>query len=201
MEKKICIWGDSIVYGAGDFDLGGWANRLTLYLRKKDRAHRVYNLGISGEISSETLKRFKVEAEAREPKTIIFAIGINDTVYLEKDKKVRIDIAEFKNNIKELINKARKFSNDIIFLNFTPVDESKTNPIPWHTDRSYNNQRIEEYNKELYKIANENNLKIIDIYNIFKAVKDYKKLLYDGLHPNSEGHELIFNAVKEILKI
>ena len=89
MSKRICIWGDSIVYGGGDVEEGGWVNRLALYLRREDRDHRVYNLGISGEITTETLVRFEVEAAARDLEQVVFAIGINDTQHLVE--KMRLE--------------------------------------------------------------------------------------------------------------
>ncbi|MBU1203190.1 hypothetical protein KKH39_04090 [Patescibacteria group bacterium] len=199
MGKKICIWGDSIAYGAGDMELGGWVSRLTTYLRKQDRDHRVYNMSISGDISGEVLDRFKAEAEVRNPDIIVFAIGINDSQYLNKEKKVRVSNLDFKNNIKELISQAKYFTNKIIFLSCTPVDETKTNPIPWHINRNYNNNRIENNNKIIKDICKQNNLSYIDIYSEFLKQKDYKKLLHDGLHPNADGHKLMFEIIKEKL--
>ena len=94
-----------------------------------------------------------------------------------------------------------KIFNKITFINLTPVDEDKTNPIPWHTNRSYNNERIENYNKELEKICQKEKIEHIDIYSKFLEKDDYKILLFDGLHPNAEGHQLIFEVVKDNLKL
>jgi len=201
MNKKICVWGDSIVYGAGDVELGGWTNRLALYLRKKDRDYRVYNLGISGDISTGLLKRFIVEAEIREPEVIIFAIGINDAQYLLKENMVRVSTDNFKSNIVQLVDGAKKFTDKIIFLSCSPVDEDKTNPIPWHPNINYNNNRIEEKNNIIKTICLQYNLQFIDIYKEFLKHNNYKELLFDGLHPNEFGHQLIFEIVKEKLKL
>ena len=56
---KILVFGDSIAYGANDYELGGWVNRLRLDFDKKtDYEIEVFNLGRSGEISEEVLNRF-----------------------------------------------------------------------------------------------------------------------------------------------
>ena len=45
----ICIFGDSITWGAYDPEQGGWATRLRNYFEKQDNDVDVYNLGISGD--------------------------------------------------------------------------------------------------------------------------------------------------------
>jgi lysophospholipase L1-like esterase len=47
--------------------------------------------------------------------------------------------------------------------------------------------------------AKENKLSFIDLYDYFTK-KNYKKLLSDGLHPNTEGHEVIYTKVLSKLK-
>ena len=48
------------------------------------------------------------------------------------------------------------------------------------------------------------NYKIFRFFSFFYILndfldKDYKRLLEDGAHPNSEGHEKIFETVKDFL--
>lgn len=201
MSKRICIWGDSIAYGAGDIELGGWVNRLAVYLRKEDRGYRAYNLGVSGNISEEVVERFSAEAKARNPELIIFAVGINDTQYLGKEDRVRVTEEDFTKNINELVKQAKGFTDKIAFVNCNPIDEDKTNPIPWHTNRNYNNERIETNNKIIKDICDKEKLQYIDIHSKFLAKEDYKDLLFDGLHPNEDGHKLIFETVKDNLSL
>ena len=54
------------------------------------------------------------------------------------------------------------------------------------------------YNMEIFKIANETNVPIIDITTFFLSRIDYKDFLCDdGVHPNAKGHLLIASAVKD----
>ena len=46
----ICVFGDSITWGASDYEKGGWVERLKTYLMKNKNDVDVYNLGVSGEI-------------------------------------------------------------------------------------------------------------------------------------------------------
>lgn len=197
---NICIFGDSITYGSFDSEKGDWANRLNLEIKKSKKRHKVYNLGVSGNIAQDVLDRFGTEALSRKPDKIIFAIGINDAQFLIKEKRNQTSIDKFGKNINELILKAKKYTKDIIFISLTPVDKKKTSPIPWHTNRIYNNIYIERYNSKLKEICQREKIKFIDLYS--KLIKmDYKKLLEDGLHPNSEGHEWMAEKIIKELKL
>ena len=183
----ICIFGDSIVWGASDCEKGGWADCLKNHLMDDDID--VYNLGISGDTTEDLLKRFDTEAEARNPDIIIFAIGINDSLSLDKDGLIK-----FQKNISTLVNKARKFTNKIIFIGLTNVDESRTTPyLSEETGEAYNNQSIGEYDEIIKSFCEENNLTFVDVLGLLINDDD----LCDGLHPGSIGHQKLFEAIKE----
>ena len=206
----ICVFGTSITYGAWDFELGGWVNRLRNFLDKKrssdQDSYLVYNLGISGDTTADLFDRFEVECKSRalesieykEPFIIMVSIGINDSQYIHNKNALRTPEDEFKKNIKKLINLAKRFTPDVIFIGLTPVDESKTTPIPWDTNKSYKNEYIGKFNEIIKSTCKENNTLFVEVFNHFLNM-NYKNLIYDGLHPNSKGHELIYKIVKEFL--
>ncbi len=56
----------------------------------------------------------------------------------------------------------------------------------------------ERYNIEVFKLAINNNVSIIDITSKFLEQKDYSLFLCeDGIHPNEEGHKIISEAIQE----
>lgn len=199
--SNILIFGDSITWGANDWEKGGWVEHLKVYIGK-NYGSIIYNLGIDGEKTSTLLARFESETRLRIEKgletIIIFAVGINDSyfVYSKNDNVTKFD--DFKKNIENLIVLARKFSSKIIFIGLTPVDETKTTPIPWDADKSYKNEYVKKYNDFINSVCKDKNTFFVDVLNNWLK-KDYKILLDDGLHPNSEGHEKIFETVKEYL--
>jgi acyl-CoA thioesterase I len=197
---NICIFGDSITYGAFDPEKGGWANRVRLHLDGKDDFDdEVYNLGISGDNSEGLLERFYSETKFREPGFLIFAIGINDSQYIISENQNRIPIERFEQNIKELITKSRKIADKILFVGLTPVDENKTTPIPWNTDKMYKNEYVEKYNNKIKEICENDRIYFIDIFSEMTK-KDYKAMLIDGLHPNEEGHKWMADQITKELK-
>ena len=203
---RILVFGASITYGAWDKE-GGWVQRLRKFFDKNKPAdttanHQVYNLAISGATTDDLLKRFEFEAKQKiidkYETIIIFSLGMNDSQFVHSKNDLRAPTPEFQNNIQYLINQAKKFTPKIIFVGLTPVDESKTTPIAWNTDLSYKNEYTQKYNEHIKSVCRKNKVNFIDIYNEF-AKMDHKNLLEDGLHPNSEGHNKIFEIVKDFL--
>lgn len=205
---KIIALGDSITYGGGDLR-GGWVQRMREFLDKNSLSsdaneepyYTVYNLGISGDTTDDLIERAERELKVRideEESIIIFAIGINDTQFLEKENEHHVSLDKTITNIRNLINIAKKYSSKVIFFGLTPVDEKKVTPIPWNLNKFYRNQYIEQYNQAIKNICAENNLPFVDMLPVFQNL-DYKKLLLDGLHPNTEGYEEMYKIILSFL--
>lgn len=212
MITNYLVFGDSVAYGTLD-PQGGWVVRLKNYLTKKSLpryrktkmpkdVNLIYNLGRSGDALEGLLKRFESEVKHRHPDyretLLIFQIGTNDCYIDSSTNKARTSPKLFKNGLQKLVKLARKYSNDIVFLTLTPVDENKTTPIPWRKTQIYTNKNIKEYNQIIKDVCDENKIACLDMFKRFKK-ENYIKLLEDGLHPNSEGHELIYQTVKRSL--
>ena len=205
---RILVFGDSIVYGAWDKEKeGGWVHRLRKFLDEKyltdhNFDYPTYNLGISGDTTEDLLERFEFETKQRveegEEMIIIFQIGINDSQWLLSQNNFRVPPEKFKENIQKLINIAQKFTSKTVFLGLTPVEDRKVNPIPWAPEKSYRNEYVEEYNKIIKSTCSKNKIPFIEIFEEW-VKSDYKNLLEDGAHPNSEGHKKIFETVKDFL--
>ncbi len=200
----ILVFGDSITYGAWD-EKGGWVQRLRRYIESKDTLHKkcilVYNCGVSGDTTSDLVARFEKEAKLRldaSDNVIIFSIGTNDCLYLNKEKKLRVSEKIFEKNIEKLVVMASKISRKIIFTGLTPVDESKMNPMKWDPQFSAKNVYIEKYNRIIKSICTRKDILFVEMYSKFRK-KGYEKLLKDGDHPNSKGHKIIFRFVKDFL--
>lgn len=198
MHTHICVFGASITFGFNDKEKGGWVNRLQHYLADKDFDGEVFNLGISGDNTTGLLKRIENESAARKAGIIIISIGNNNSQFLIAEKKNRTPLDKFKKNIEKLIEKSKKVAGRVIFIGLAPVDESRTCPIPWATNKMYKNEYIELYNDEIKEICKKKKIKFIELF--LEMVKlDYKKMLDDGLHPNARGHKwMTEQIIKEL---
>lgn len=204
--SQILIFGDSIAYGAWDKE-GGWAERLKIFSNKKSIASKlefycaIYDLAVDGDTTENLLKRieFEIRQRARGEKIILlFAIGSNDSEIINLTDTLKVAPKKFSQNIEKIISISKKYSLEIIFSGLLPVDELKVDPIPWAADRSYKNNFIKKYNDIIKSICKENKIHFIELFDKFKKV-DYKKLLEDGVHPSTKGHEKIFQIVKDYL--
>lgn len=194
MEKTICIFGDSITMGAFDIEQGGWVARLKNYFWQNNYDVAVYNMGVSGDNTDDLLERLKPESIAREPNLIIFAIGINDSQYVNSKDNPRVSLDKFQDNLNKLVVQSKEFTSDVIFIGLTSVDESKTMPIPWAKNKYYDNENVNQYNSVVKSFCEENNLSFVDMLDLLD-----KDDLDDGLHPNSVGHRKMFERIKDFI--
>lgn len=194
---RICVFGDSTSWGAWDEELCGWVNRLRIHIPAKySYENEIYNLGISGETTRYLLNRFAVEAKARRPDVILFAIGENDAGYTNSEDNPNVSLEQFKLNILKLIKLAKKFTNKIAFLGFLKFDDSRTQPLPWNASSFHTNARTKKYNDVLKEICEENKINFIEMYDLL-SIKNYEES--DGIHPDATGHELIFKRMADFL--
>jgi lysophospholipase L1-like esterase len=198
--KTILCFGDSITLGNNEN--GGWVGRLKVNFESKGEHHIVYNLGIPGNHSTNLLERFDTEAASRTHKfwpvdehMIIIAIGINDTKGLDKPENIQTSPEDFKNNIKELIGKARNYTKEVVFLGITPVNEAITSP---YENTFFSNKIIEEYNNIIMESCKEARVLYIDMFNPL-IKRGQGELLFDGLHPNSRGYGTMYEIIRNRL--
>ncbi len=205
---NILFFGDSITWGAWDKE-GGWVARIKRTVDQKiintnfNYYNEIYNVGISGDLSTDLVERFELETNSRidnsQDTVFIFAIGANDSMFNLKEKVYRTSPEIFQENITSLINKARKFSNKIIFIGLFPVDDNVTIPSSWPQNEIYKNMYTSEYSNMIKNICTYENIEFIDLFSIFIKMKYQKLLGTDGLHPNSEGHKQISEIILKYL--
>lgn len=203
---NILIFGDSITFGNWD-KKGGWVQRLRtkLYTNWNDLKkyeHDAYNLGIDGDTTTGVLERLEEESKRRiwtpENAIMVFAIGINDSVFIQSQNQQMTPLPQFKKNLKYLIEKAREVSKSekVVFLGLSPVEEEKLNPVPWAPDFFLKNKWVKEYEDVIANVCKENKSDFIPVFGKMSK-ENYKEMLEDGLHPNEKGHEFLFQLVWE----
>jgi lysophospholipase L1-like esterase len=202
---RVLVFGASITQGFWDTE-GGWVARLRRHydeLQLEDVLSNdeptIFNLGISGNKVANILKRFTNETEARahrdEDFAFIFSIGTNDSSI--EDGEPRVELSDYKADLQKLVELAKTCSDKILFVGLFPVEEELTTPVPWRENLSYTNERLSLFNVTMKEVASNNNLSYISAFDAFKQKMDAgEKLFADGLHPNNEGHELIFKMVQ-----
>jgi len=197
--KNILIFGDSITQGY--FAVDNFVVRLIAKYIKFTLKHRelvfVQNLGKIGDTSDDLAKRIEGNIKLRNhfgKITIIVSIGLNDSRINNKKGNVRISENEYLKNLKKIYEISKKYSNKIIFVGLTKVDESKTNPCFWDKQYSYENKLIVKYDKILKKFTKDNDIPYVETFNKLGTT-----FLLDGLHPTHKGHRILYNLIEQKL--
>ena len=139
MYTNIFIFGDSVSFGCYDA-IGGWAQRFDNFLAGEFISGRgaeywVYNQSTPiGDTSKDILDRLEVELKPRmrngdnKENILIFAIGINDSAFAHDKNDQWVVLADFKNNLKNLMLISKKIIPKVIFIGLTPVNQELTDP-------------------------------------------------------------------------
>jgi len=203
---NILIFGDSISAGREIEKIKCWPFLLTQFLDAKDKNFTlVHNLSIPGDSTSDVIKRFPVEAKARCKKiypdnrvSIIFAIGINDAKCVNSKDKSVTKLDDFRKNIGFLAKSAAEYTNHIIFVGITPVDEQKAASIYGANNIYFLNDKIKIYNEVINEECQKRNIIFLNIVKEWSEF-DYASWLSEGgVHPNEKGHQKIFEKIKPL---
>jgi lysophospholipase L1-like esterase len=193
--ESICVFGDSTAWGAWDVEKGGWVARLWFYAARKAREDCwVYNLSVSGGTTETILERFESEAKVREADALIFQTGGNDSALIGDGGPNQVAPEKFRANLEEIIRRAKKLTDNIMFVGFKNVDEARTTPVSW-VNVYYLNSELKKYNGIMETVCKENGVLFLDVFGILNNDD-----LEDGVHPNARGHEKIFEKVRAFLE-
>lgn len=194
---NICVFGDSVTWGAWLKTRVGWVHLLRDALELEfDHDYAVYDLGIDGNTSQDLLHRFTAEITARPPGIVIIVIGINDSLYRHKPGNFNVSPVISRENLLKLIQQARLMTNRIVLVGLVKGDDVLTNPLPVSsTGKSYSKTNAKLYDQIIREVAQDEQLIFVDVYDKLDD-SDF----IDGLHPNAKGHEKIYGEVREGLE-
>jgi lysophospholipase L1-like esterase len=197
---RVLVFGASSAQGYWDSQ-GGWADRLKHYydgLQMQDLSvdvPKIMNLGISGDTAQGVLNRIESEAQSRQNQkglAIMIQVGSNNAA--ERNGQLRSTLEGYQDDLEMIITKARVFTDKIMVIGFPAVDEAKTNPVPW-ADLSYKNANIAKFENAASESAAKMRAPFVPVFKKFRPGMN----AHDGLHPNDDGHQLIFELVRPAL--
>ncbi len=205
---KVVALGDSIIYGFGDTEGGGWVERLRRgWMSVDDPGHVVYNLGVRGDRVLQVAERleneFKYRGEIKNkvPDLIILSVGLNDSGRLGRlTGKNYTDFDVYKQQLDNLLTQAKSLC-PVLFVGMTPVDEKK---MPFLDCLYYNHNDQYRYKEVAKTFCYRQNIPYLDIFELWidRGEGWWKPLLSnDGLHPNINGYKALYQDVVNWAKI
>jgi lysophospholipase L1-like esterase len=168
---KVIAFGDSLIYGYGDPEHGGWVEQLRRQWIATDPSHVLYNLGVRGDTAAQVNLRleqeFLLRGELRNkrPDLMILSVGVNDSPRVGKRSgRNMTDYDRFTLEIVNLLDKAQSLC-PVIFVGMVPVDESK---MPFLDCLHFNHEDQFRY-KEFTKLACQmRDIPYLDIFDIWQ---------------------------------
>ena len=191
----VCL-GDSTTYGYMVGRNKVWTKILNDKFAEKNKNIKFINKGINGDMISGMLVRFEMDCIKENADTVILMGGVNDIFTCKPLEKIE-------NNFINIINKALK--NNIDIIAFTPIAFVK------EAFSFFESNNIEEFDSILKEYVNfindytsKNNIKSIDVYNLFtnKILKEnnYYDIFFDGVHLSENGHSVFASEIYKELK-
>ncbi len=204
MGTNYIVIGDSITYGIGDFESGGWATMFKKYIVNKDDSkvcnNYVHIAAFPGATSTDILNKIDSILQSFNHKeftnTIILSIGVNDTQEFNGNYKNSIE--QYRTNIEQIAKCVMNEGFNMIILGLTRIESDEK--FLWKPNKYYDNEIISEYDKdlslilgydtELKEFCKNSRIKYIPMQEVLQ-----KEDFIDGLHPNHNGHKKIFEKI------
>ncbi len=186
--KKVLFLGDSI-----SSDRTGYRKSVT-----KTAELNAFDGAVSGATSSGILFMARQLIFNQKPDMVSLLIGTNDVVAVEDGTCNQTSLSEYKRNISVIAKWAKENGSKLLLMEIPPINEEELTACFNGNGRSNSNAAVEEYNKALREIAQDDNVLLIP--NTWTKQSE-RFLDGDGIHLNSKGHELlaeqwIINAAK-----
>jgi lysophospholipase L1-like esterase len=199
---KLVVLGDSIIYGYGDPEGGGWVERLRRQWMLPDSpGHVLYNLGVRGDgvkqVQERVEQEFRSRGELRNrvPDAIILSVGVNDSARLRRpDGRNFTDFESFPQELENLLDQAQQLC-PVLFVGMVPVDETK---MPFLDCFYYNHADQYRYKEATRLACHKRQIPYLDIFDKWRSRgTDWcnKHLCQDGLHPNVAGYKALLQDV------
>lgn len=201
--KKVIAVGDSLIYGYGDSEGGGWVERLRLgWMNSEQPGPILYNLGVRGDGVTQVAKRleqeFRDRGELRHriPDVLILSVGINDSARAGRPTGRPVtDIETFGQKLDRLLSSARQLC-PVFFIGMVPVNEAA---MPFANILYFSRAEQARYRDVTRQLCETHEVPYLDLLAAWAHQDEGwvgDRLHADGLHPNALGYRTILQAVK-----
>ena len=201
--KKVIAIGDSLVYGYGDSEGGGWVDRLRLsYLNPEQPGPILYNLGVRGDGVRQVAKRLKSEfcdrgeLRHRTPDVLVLSVGINDSARAGQPTGRPVTAIDlFEREMDQLLTQASLLC-PVYFVGMVPVNEAA---MPFAKILHFTHAEQERYRDVTKWLCSAHNVPYLDLYEQWTQNDEHwvsDRLCTDGIHPNPLGYRTILESIK-----
>lgn len=148
--------------------------------------------GISGQVTSQMLLRFREDVIKLKPKRVIILAGTNDIA----ENQGPISLDKVFGNIVSMAELAKANNIKVVLCSVLPAYD-----FPWRKDMQPADKVI-ALNKMIKDYAQKNHITYVDYHSVLKDEKNGlpKEIAEDGIHPNKLGYEKMEAILMKNLK-
>ncbi|MPS73251.1 MAG: acylhydrolase [Chryseobacterium sp.] len=148
--------------------------------------------GISGQVTSQMLLRFREDVIKLKPKRVIILAGTNDIA----ENQGPISLDKVFGNIISMTELAKVNNIKVVLCSVLPAYD-----FPWRKDMQPADKVI-ALNKMIKDYALKNHITYVDYHSVLKDEKNGlpKEIAEDGIHPNKSGYEKMEAILMKNLK-
>lgn len=187
--KNVILIGDSIRMGY-----------LPFAARELENTAQVWGPEINGGTSRNILAHLDEWALARDSDLIHLNCGLHDLARDPDehghDGNTRVPIAEYENNVREILSRIQKADKKIVWATTTPVHEIN------HKAKGFERREtdVEAYNAIARGVAQQLGVPINDLNRVVNEAGRARVLLPDGVHYADDGSALLGHAVAQFVR-
>jgi len=210
MVTQFFILGSSLPYGVGASH-AGWGDLIKQYLHAKmygeggvGQKYEVFNFGKADakiEFVQATFPGQLADYGRRQKTIVVIAIGGNNSKAEGSPDGYISTPEKYAQEMEDLLTMLAKYSDAVIVVDNGYVDESKTNPKlnPLTGATSYySNTRRQQFGDITERICKRQEIDFVRLaIDQQEWVENYT--YKDGVHPNQQGHQLVFEAIRPYL--
>jgi len=217
INPRIVCFGDSVTFGWNiRYDLS-YPYLLGKNLEGKYPEVKVINCGVGGNTITDAFARIEKDVLYYKPYLVIINFGLNDgmlkrqagniqptaeSLYYKKDSSYffpQVNISDFDERYRQIINLFKDNNIIVLVLGMSPVTDNF--PVGQGSDfRKKQKDIYLVYNERIRKIAAENTLDFLNIWEIFSSQRVQDEYIQpDGIHPNEAGQDLISESIFKYL--
>lgn len=169
-QYEIVAFGDSLIEGIGAKHSYGFISRLEESLEID-----IYNAGIRRMKTADALPLIQEQVLNFKPKLVIMSLGANDTLQ-------RIPKSTTRTNLFKIINILTAQNIHVVVLEVEGISlNSKAQSIYEEMEKYYEKQ-------------------VTIVHDFYKPILLKPKYLFDPLHPNDAGHDLLARNLEPIIR-
>lgn len=186
MPDRVVFIGDSITW------------MYDLHKHYPNSKYYMVNSGIDGGTTEQILHNMENRIYQFSPKKVIIMIGTNDINQGRSEDEIVDNIKEIIDDIKEKNSECKIYLESLYPINNTKEDKINMEMV----GRKRNNDLIKRINSNLKKLADEEKITYINMYDSLLDEDENLKLEYtkEGLHITEEGYDVITDKLKKYIK-